>query len=34
MMLLSISSWFVGYNAIETFFNSYAKFRIGIPEST
>ncbi|ODN30543.1 SLC45 family MFS transporter [Fervidobacterium thailandense] len=34
MMLLSILFWFIGYNAIETFFTSYAKFRIGISEST
>jgi len=34
MMLLSILFWFIGYNAIETFFTSYAKYRIGISEST
>jgi Na+/melibiose symporter-like transporter len=34
MMLLSILFWFVGYNALETFFTSYAKFRVGISEST
>ncbi|MGC8819701.1 MAG: MFS transporter [Fervidobacterium sp.] len=34
MMLLSILLWFIGYNAIETFFTSYAKFKIGITEST
>ncbi|EKF49816.1 sucrose transporter [Thermosipho africanus H17ap60334] len=34
MILLSILFWFIGYNALETFFTSYAKFRIGISEST
>ncbi|MBT1248126.1 MULTISPECIES: SLC45 family MFS transporter [unclassified Thermosipho (in: thermotogales)] len=34
MILLSILFWFTGYNALETFFTSYAKFRIGISEST
>ncbi|MBO8161902.1 MAG: SLC45 family MFS transporter [Thermosipho sp. (in: Bacteria)] len=34
MMLLSILFWFIGYNALETFFTSYAKFRVGISEST
>lgn len=34
MMLLSIFFWFVGFNAIETFFTSYAKFHLGISEST
>ncbi|SHH44789.1 SLC45 family MFS transporter [Thermosipho atlanticus] len=34
MMLLSILFWFIGYNALETFFTSYAKFRVGIGEST
>jgi Na+/melibiose symporter-like transporter len=33
-ILLAIFSWFVGFNAIETFFTSYAKFYLGIKEST
>ncbi len=33
-VLLSILFWFVGYNAIETFFTSYAKYYIGIKAST
>jgi MFS family permease len=33
-MLLSIFLWFVGYNAIETFFTSYAKWHLGIGEAT
>ncbi len=33
-ILLSILCWFVGYNAIETFFTSYAKYHMGIPESS
>ncbi len=33
-ILLSIFCWFVGFNAIETFFTSYAKFYLGIKEST
>jgi maltose/moltooligosaccharide transporter len=33
-ILLSILFWFVGYNAIETFFTSYAKYYMGIPESS
>jgi Na+/melibiose symporter-like transporter len=33
-MLLSILFWFIGFNAIETFFTTYAKFHAGIPEST
>jgi len=33
-MLLSILFWFIAFNAIETFFMSYAKFEIGIKEST
>ena len=32
-ILLAIFCWFVGYNAIETFFTSYAKFHLGIKES-
>lgn len=34
MMLLSIFFWFIGYNALETFFTSFAKFSLGIKEST
>lgn len=33
-MLLSIFLWFIGFNALETFFTSYAKFGLGIKEST
>lgn len=33
-MLLAIFCWFIGFNAIETFFTSYAKFYMGLPEST
>ncbi len=33
-ILLSILFWFIGYNAIETFFTSYAKYYIGIKAST
>ncbi len=33
-MLLSIFLWFVAFNAIETFFTSFAKFYIGIKAST
>jgi maltose/moltooligosaccharide transporter len=33
-LLLSILFWFVGYNALETFFTSYAKYYMGIPESS
>lgn len=32
-ILLAIFFWFVGYNAVETFFTSYAKFHLGIKES-
>jgi len=34
LILLSIFCWFIGFNAIETFFTSYAKFHLGIKEST
>lgn len=34
LILLAIFAWFVGYNAIETFFSSYATFRLGVSEST
>ncbi len=33
-ILLSIFFWFVGYNALETFFTSYAKFYLHIKAST
>lgn len=33
-MLSSIFLWFIGYNAIETFFTSYAKWYMGIDEAT
>ncbi|HSV92485.1 MAG TPA: MFS transporter, partial [Desulfobacterales bacterium] len=33
-ILAAIFCWFVGFNAIETFFTSYAKFQLGIKEST
>ncbi|MEN3042087.1 MAG: SLC45 family MFS transporter [Fervidobacterium sp.] len=33
-MLVSILLWFIGYNALETFFTSYVKFYLGIKEST
>ncbi len=33
-MLLSILLWFIAFNAIETFFTSFAKFHLGIKEST
>lgn len=33
-VLLGILFWFVGFNAIETFFTSYARFHLGIMEST
>ena len=34
LILLSIFFWFIGFNAIETFFTSYAKFYMGLSEST
>jgi len=34
LILLAIFAWFVGYNAIETFFTSYGTFRLGVAEST
>jgi MFS family permease len=34
LLLGAIFSWFVGYNAIETFFTSYGTFRLGVAEST
>ena len=33
-MLLSILLWFIAFNAIETFFTSFAKFYVGVKEST
>jgi len=33
-MLFSILFWFIGFNAIETFFTSYMKFYVGVGEST
>ncbi len=33
-ILLAILCWFVGFNAIETFFTSYAKYYLGMKEST
>ncbi|PLJ77424.1 MAG: MFS transporter [Thermofilum sp. NZ13] len=33
-MLSSIFLWFIGYNAIETFFTSYAKWYMGLDEAT
>jgi maltose/moltooligosaccharide transporter len=34
LILVSILLWFVGFNAIETFFTSYAKYHLGMKEST
>ncbi len=34
LILVSILFWFIGYNTLETFFISYAKYQLGIPEST
>jgi maltose/moltooligosaccharide transporter len=34
LLLGAIFSWFVGYNAIETFFTSYGTFQLGVAEST
>jgi len=33
-ILLAIFAWFMGYNAIETFWTTYGKESLGIPEST
>jgi Na+/melibiose symporter-like transporter len=33
-VLLAIFCWFIGFNTIETFFTSYAKFYLGLKEST
>lgn len=34
LILVSILCWFIGFNAIETFFTSYAKYYLGMKEST
>ncbi|HSR29038.1 MAG TPA: MFS transporter [Anaerolineae bacterium] len=34
LILCAIFAWFVGYNAIETFFTSYGTFQLGVAEST
>jgi MFS family permease len=34
LILTAIFAWFVGYNAIETFFTSYGTFSLGVAEST
>ena len=34
LILVAIFAWFVGYNAIETFFTSYGTFSLGVAEST
>jgi len=34
LILAAIFAWFVGYNAIETFFTSYGTFKLGVSEST
>jgi len=33
-LLLGILFWFIGFNSIETFFTSYAKYHLGMKEST
>ncbi|ASJ12010.1 SLC45 family MFS transporter [Thermococcus thioreducens] len=33
-ILLAISLWFIAFNSLETFFTSYAKYYLGIEEST
>lgn len=33
-MLLSILMWFIAFNALETFFTSYAQFHVGVAAST
>jgi maltose/moltooligosaccharide transporter len=33
-ILLAVFLWFVGFNSIETFFTSYAKYYLGMKEST
>jgi maltose/moltooligosaccharide transporter len=34
LVLLGILFWFIGFNSIETFFTSYAKYHLGMEEST
>ena len=34
LILVSILCWFIGFNALETFFTSYAKYYLGMKEST
>jgi Na+/melibiose symporter-like transporter len=34
LILVSILLWFIGFNAVETFFTSYAKYHLGMKEST
>ncbi len=34
LILVAIFAWFVGFNAIETFFTSYGTFSLGVAEST
>ena len=34
LILAAIFCWFVGYNAIETFFTSYGTFQLGVSEGT
>jgi maltose/moltooligosaccharide transporter len=34
LILVSILCWFVGFNALETFFTSYARYHLGMKEST
>jgi maltose/moltooligosaccharide transporter len=34
LILVSILCWFVGFNAVETSFTSYAKYHLGMKEST
>ncbi len=33
-ILLAVLCWFIGFNAVETFFTSYAKYYLGMKEST
>ena len=33
-LLAAVFFWFVGYNSLQTFFSSYAKYYMGLPEST
>jgi Na+/melibiose symporter-like transporter len=34
LLLMAIFIWFISFNAVETFFTSYAKFYLGVSEST